>query len=177
MPEHVTPEDVQGLRDETGRLADSIDSLRGQQEHTAAQVQAKASKQLVAKLEQNIRGARRRNIAIALVVFALVVVVVVVSWAFKHQHDEDQAKTQQARVGSCIQFNVNQKAQRDAIVTGIGDALDKLLPADPRSQAFVAQFRTEAAVTVAAQLPYRDCSPAGIAEFLQHPPADPNAGG
>lgn len=73
-----------------------------------------------------------------------------------------------ARVSSCIQANATTESQRAAMV-GALRALAPLGTLSPAAQESLDKYEHE----VEARLPYRDCSPAGLAAFFKDPPVDP----
>lgn len=79
------------------------------------------------------------------------------------------ADTTQARTSACIQFN----AQRAEIREAIKSSLFALVP--PNVTPTPAQLATFDIYnrSVDAGLPYRDCSPAGLAAYFKSPPSDP----
>jgi hypothetical protein len=74
----------------------------------------------------------------------------------------------QARVSACVQANVLTERQRTAMVSGLR-AIAPPGTLSATSQAALDKYATE----VEAQLPYRDCSPAGIVAYYKNPPDDP----
>lgn len=122
---------------------------------------------------------RRRILLVAVLVLVdlLVSVLSVLALAEAyHQADARARDQQEARRGSCVQFNVDQQNKREAITGGIVEALRKLITT-PEGSAFVDELEPVLRESVTSKLPYRDCSPAGIEAFLKKPPSDPATGG
>lgn len=167
--------EVAGLREDTQGLRSSIDSFD-------AKIEQKADEVTTRKLDELEEG-RQRNRRLALAALALVLAVIVaaiavVAFVVRNNSDriDDQNTDRASRsYGSCVQFNVKQDADRDAIVQGIVASLRESFPSE-RTEAFVMTFEPKLRANVERLLPYRDCSPAGIEEFLKHPPPDPNGG-
>lgn len=124
------------------------------------------------------RRVRRRGLVIAVVVtFDLIVSVLSVA-AFvgvHHQQDRSDADRQERSRGSCVQFNINQSNTREAIVVGLVETFRPFIT--PGRESDLDSFSASLRVNVERQLPYRDCSDAGIDKFLKDPPQDPNTGG
>jgi hypothetical protein len=157
----ITGEDVRALRDETHTLAASVDKF--------------ATKAQVAEVR---RLANRANINSTLAVLALVLACIVafIGWQSNSSTlDRFEADRLDRSRGSCVQFNVNQHNQRDAIVNGLVDTFRPLV--QPGREAELDTFAASLRTNVDNQLPYRDCSDAGIEAFLRNPPQDPANGG
>jgi len=86
---------------------------------------------------------------------------------------ESRRETQQS---ACVQANLTTWRTRGALIAGI----QVLAAPDPRrteaEQARVDRFVVEYTTSVHNALPYRDCSPRGIAQYFAHPPDDPALG-
>lgn len=160
-PDPVTRQDVQGLREDTKELTGAVNVF--------------ATK---AELADSTRLAKRANINSTLAAVALVLVAIVafIGW---QSNSSTLARFEADRVdrsrGSCAQFNVNQRNQRDAIVNGLIDTFRPLVTPEKGDQ--FRQFSADLRANVDRQLPFRDCSDAGIEEFLRNPPPDPASGG
>lgn len=88
------------------------------------------------------------------------------------QETKDRAEN---TIGACVQFNVQQAKNRSAIADGLVNAF-KPLVTSASGQAGLDTLSTNLHAQVDALLPFRDCSPTGIDEFLKNPPPDPNTG-
>lgn len=87
------------------------------------------------------------------------------------------------RAAACVQSNVEQQGDRDSALNGalvtFGFAPGGSMTAEDRERIVAAlgpelQARYRAVEQqAAADNPFRDCTPEGIAEFYNHPPADP----
>lgn len=76
-------------------------------------------------------------------------------------------------ISGCVQQNLTTQRTREALVAGVS-VLTNLNPnRTPDEQAAVDEFVRRYTTQVEGALPYRDCSPAGIATYYDHPPADP----
>lgn len=120
------------------------------------------------------RTTRRRVVAIAAAVVCDLIVSVLSVAAFvgvRHQQEQSADDRTAARRGACIQFNTNQKNTRDAIVFGLVETFRPLT--QPNRTADLDAFAKSLRANVDRQLPYRDCSEAGIQKFLEDPPPDP----
>jgi membrane protein implicated in regulation of membrane protease activity len=108
-------------------------------------------------------------VVVAVLVVALVVVGLVV--AARHKADQRDVDQADARYAGCVQYNLGQTNVREAIVGGIIDGFRPITPPDKTGdlEAFAADLRR----SVEARLPFRDCSPSGIAGYLSNPPPDP----
>lgn len=116
----------------------------------------------------------RASLAVALALLAALGAVVIGARARATANDlsefvsDVEADRAAARVSSCVQANATTESQRAAMV----GALRALAPPgslSPSGQAALDKYEDE----VDARLPYRDCSPAGIAAFFKDPPVDP----
>ncbi len=144
------------------------------------------SEELQQAHQQSDRYARTATRAIRLLGFGLVAALVLgllyPTVGFRNDRRDSErnaeriADIEQVRedqqIAACIQTNVLLLGARNAIIGGA----DGLL-------AISSQFTPEQikiihdtyAAAVIAQLPFRDCTPFGIADFLNHPPPDPGA--
>lgn len=181
-PDPITAEDITGLRVDFRGLTHSVDNLAARQKVTDEAVKKKADQTTVDRLnelEEGRRSNRKRAtvaIVLAFVVFAAVIGTLV--WSVRSNGDRIDAQNADRRDrsrGSCIQFNVQQDRDREAIVRGVIDGLKPVVTSEEGAQ-FLEAFEPSLRVSVVAQLPYRDCSQAGIDAFLQNPPPDPNGG-
>lgn len=91
-------------------------------------------------------------------------------------HDQTATNTRkrhELELSNCIAANVRSQALRLALK----DSLVTLIPPDMAltddQKARIAAYNT----TVDARLPFRDCSPEAIDDYLAHPPVDPAAPG
>jgi len=131
----------------------------------------------------NRRSAAAKNVAVIGIVAAVVGLAIGAGglvYADKAQdtaddvariQDERRAEQADARVSSCIQQNVTTQRTRNALISGVsvlapGDGEDG---ASPRVREFIAGYTAR----VEKALPYRDCSPEGIAAYFDKPPGDP----
>lgn len=95
------------------------------------------------------------------------------SAASQAQKAIDQAEVDRKanKVGSCIQFNINQENTREAIINGLVNTFRPLV--QPGREADFEKFAKSLRENVEGLLPYRDCSDDGIERFLKNPPVDP----
>lgn len=147
MPDRVTKDDIDGLRADTSRLADSIDGLA-----TKEQVAKKADKSDVAELR---RLAKRANINSSIAVASLVLVAVVGFAGWRSNADATdriEAERTEARTAACNAYNRDTVDKVNAILSGFADQ-----SRDPvKAHALIDQFL----------LPHRDCSPAGLNAYF-----------
>lgn len=88
------------------------------------------------------------------------------------QIQEERAADQvSSRLASCVQQNVQTQRVRSALIAGVS-VLTPQNGEDGRSER-VATFINLYTKTVEKQLPFRDCSPNGIARYFEDPPGDP----
>lgn len=73
--------------------------------------------------------------------------------------------------GACIRFNVQQKSTREANITLLVEGFRPFVT----DLAGLEKFKLVLVPIAEAAWPYRDCSDAGINEFLKNPPEDPAA--
>jgi hypothetical protein len=89
----------------------------------------------------------------------------------ERQHDRDMQLAEN-RVASCVQTNVLIDGARHAIIGGAEGLLAISTQFTDEQKATISRVYREA---VEGQLPFRDCSPAGIADYFHDPPPDPGA--
>lgn len=76
-------------------------------------------------------------------------------------------------VSGCVQANITTQRTRAALVAGVS-VLTTLNPdRTAEQQANVDEFVDRYTTSVERALPYRSCSPEGIAAYYDHPPVDP----
>lgn len=75
----------------------------------------------------------------------------------------------EALTSGCIQANITTDRERSALVSALVALVPPGQALTPTQQATVDRYRAE----VIGRLPYRDCTQAGIDEYLSHPPGDP----
>lgn len=127
--------------------------------------------QLESHRVQLVKTVRRVAWARRAVVFALVVGMLGVVAGYRALDTADDINESRSSqiISSCINFN----SQREEIRLAIKKSLLALLPTGttptPAQEAIIAKYNDE----VDAQLPYRDCSPAGIEKYFEQPPRDP----
>lgn len=158
-PDPVTGEDVRGLREDTKGLTQAVDTF-------ATKAEVKESRRL----------SKRANINTGLCAVALLLVALFGGLFIKANSDANAKQDRERKersVGSCIQANVAIQKQREAMVTSLLALVPEGTVLRPDQQASIDRYRA----AVAVQLPYRDCSPAGIEAFLRNPPTDPATGG
>ncbi len=90
----------------------------------------------------------------------------------EHTTEQIQAARDQDNIAECIQTNQLIDGVRHALVGG-ADGLLAISTQFTPEQIRIIHDTYEAAVE--AELPFRDCTPSGIADFLNHPPPDPGA--
>lgn len=157
----VTGEDIRGLRQDTQALKGSVDEF--------------ATKADVADAK---RLSKRANVNSALAVIAILLVALIgfVGWQSNSSTlDRFERDRKDRTLGSCVQWNANQRNTREAIINGLVDTFRPLVT--PGKEAQLEQFAAALRTNVEKQLPYRDCSPDGIEAFLRNPPPDPNSSG
>ncbi len=84
--------------------------------------------------------------------------------------DDINASRQARNVSICIQTNVQIEGTRNALIGGADGLLSISTQFTPEQ---IRTIHDTYAAAVEAELPYRDCSPDGIAKYLEDPPADP----
>lgn len=172
IEEPVWINDVRGLRGDMQKMTQSVDGLTERQRLTDKAIEKKADSATVAKLAELYEGKKwNRRIGVAAIVLALVVLALVVRLNSDRINQQNADRASRS-YGSCVQFNVTQQNEREAIVGGIVETFRPLAADVARLEAFAADLRAN----VEQRLPYRDCSPAGIEAFLRDPPPDPNGG-
>jgi hypothetical protein len=126
---------------------------------------------LAERFQRRLRWLLR--ILLAVVAGLLVVAVVVAALVLDARNRSDQRDLDQAdaRYAGCVQYNLGQTNIREAIVGGLVDGFRPLVP--PDRIADLDQFAASLRPAVDARLPYRDCSPSGLARYLSNPPPDP----
>lgn len=135
-----------------------------------------------AMINADRRARWARSVAIVGVVVGIIGVVVglggvLVGADAQRTADDIEISRREASTSSCIQQNVQTFRTRSALVAGVSVLAQPTDP--PRSHA--AQERVDEFVrtytdSVEQKLPYRDCSPEGIKNYLKSPPPDPNRG-
>lgn len=140
----------------------------------------------VARLEQSLKEHRaemhkvERDIRhltwyLAVVAVFTVVAIVATAAAVKLTFDTRDSAARRAadmregRISSCVQQNVQTQRAREAQASSILALADDPAHLTPEEQALAAAYRQR----VEEALPYRDCTPQGIAEYFEDPPADP----
>lgn len=86
--------------------------------------------------------------------------------------DIEQSRDESSRA-LCIQTNVLIDGARASLVGGLDALLAMSSEITPEQKQQILMTYGDA---VAVHLPFRDCSPSGIEEFITHPPPDPGAG-
>ncbi len=120
------------------------------------------------------------QIGAAVVVPFIIGALIFARFHWQDQRQRDLAHTtvqieqerDEARLASCIQTNVLIERERHALVAGADGLLAISSQFTPEQIKIIHETY---AAAVEAQLPYRDCSPAGIVMYLAHPPPDPGA--
>lgn len=176
-------EGVSGLTTEVTALRRSVEQDRGErvEENRLRDKRITWSRRMV------VGSLLAAVLAIGVAVFAVVLAARFHHEATAAQASADAAKaaaaTAQAAVdqanadradrsrGSCIQFNVQQKATRAANVQLLVEGFRPFV--QPGDEAKLAQFQAGLESIAQVAWPYRDCSPAGIDDFLKNPPVDP----
>lgn len=124
-----------------------------------------------ARLKDLKDSARTRTIVlVAAITVALAVAVVASGVGFKAANDlrTSKAATQRARVASCHQFNVQQKAQANAETVEIRAVVFAIVAGDRSAETThrVEQFYLKYDRLIAESHPLRDCTAAGINRYL-----------
>jgi hypothetical protein len=84
---------------------------------------------------------------------------------------EFEAQQKQTLISACVQFNVQRAELRDTFkktLRSLAPVPDEQLTAQQKTQL------TTYSAAVDTNLPFRDCSDAGIEQYYSNPPADPN---
>ena len=90
---------------------------------------------------------------------------------------DDLATTRtEAQVSACVQDNLATRRTRDALIAGVSVLAQPSPTRGPNEQASVDRFVVEYTRHISNALPFRDCSPGGIASYYEHPPVDPALG-
>lgn len=119
-------------------------------------------------LSQDLKS-NRRMVWTTRAIMLLVALLAVIFWqVHSNAIDRIERNRAEARVASCQQDNRNRSAVRQTIyesaVQAVAPTPEQL--GDPRVQAFLARY----SATIDAQLPDRDCTPAGITAYLTPQP-------
>lgn len=159
MPALYDPTQVQQLIDDIGDLEEAMTRHR------------------VTVLAADKRSRRARLTALLGTVVAacgLLAAIMAISFGVRADDRADRAERdrQERTVAACVQANVTLQSIRSALVKSI----IALVP--PGTTLTAAQLATIDAYTVAAarELPYRDCSPEGLATYYKNPPKNPAGG-
>lgn len=167
-PNPVTRDDIDGLREDTRSLAESVERFATKDELKLTNDQ----------VQENGRLARRANInsVIASVAFVLVLLFGWLAWnAYNNQRSDDNAARIDRARGSCQQFNVQQKSTREGNVNLLVEGFRPFVK--PGDEPKLDDFRRVLVPLAEKAWPYRDCSDIGIEQFLRNPPPDPAQGG
>lgn len=87
--------------------------------------------------------------------------------------DDIQASRREASTSGCVQANVSTERTRGALVAGVSVLSAPSPGRTAEDQAALDTFIKQYTDEVERVLPFRDCSDAGIARYINHPPADP----
>lgn len=90
--------------------------------------------------------------------------------------DDLAATRTETQISSCIQANVSTQRTKEALKSGVSVLTQPDPRRDSAAQASLDRFIVEYSAKVDAALPFRDCSPRGIAAYFARPPADPALG-
>jgi hypothetical protein len=125
---------------------------------------------------------RRTNVGIFLgsIATLIAVMMTVAIFAVVQDVDENEDSRTQDLIAGCIHFNVQRQEVRQALKGGLlaivpatavhASTADKIAALTDIQRAQYERYSAE----VDLQLPYRDCSPAGIKQYFERPPVDPN---
>lgn len=86
---------------------------------------------------------------------------------------ESRRETQQS---SCVQANLTNQRTRQALIDGVEVVASPDARRTEAEQARVDRFVVAYTAKVNAALPYRSCTPEGIAAYFRNPPVDPALG-
>ena len=156
-PQRVTSDDITGLREETGRLADSVEHLAAKQ--TASDVRIDSNETQIAT---NQRLARRANWNSFGAVAAVVLVLLLGGFWWNSQriqHDRDDAAKSAARLSVCVHDNADATKQQM-----LWHGLLSLPGAKQPDPTVLAAFNR----LLDSTFPQRDCSPAAIDAYYSH---------
>lgn len=147
-----------GLYEQLGRLRASVD------DNTA----------VTERIDNRFRRWRRLTVAAVVIAFVGFVTALVARDAV----DDANARLTDTKLAACVQFNVQRQEVRAAMVEVAARSIVRLAR-DPANltdseRALVDAYRLEASAAAVEELPYRDCTPAGIADYYRNLPVDPN---
>jgi hypothetical protein len=133
-----------------------------------------AHKRQLAVTDKRAKYAKAASI-VGMFVGIIGIAVGVQAWSTAHDLDQlvetRQRETTEARISSCVQFNVQRAETRAAMKLALGS----LVPTTATEQQRLALETYGKSVDLG--LPYRNCSPEGIEAYFKSPPKDPAIGG
>jgi hypothetical protein len=126
---------------------------------------------LAERFQRRLRWLLRILLTLGAALLVVAVVVVGLVLDARQRTDQRDLDLADARYAGCVQYNLGQVNTREAIVGGIVDGFRPFAVAAGNA-ADLETFAADLRRSVDARLPYRDCSPSGLARYL-YPPPDP----
>lgn len=124
------------------------------------------------KLRADIKGLMRRmrvgELLLVVCVAALVLGAIAI-WRTQTIIADRQAERTEQLYSACVQFNVQQQGDRASAVNSLLALLPPEVPLTAEQQIQLKAYQA----AVEKDQPFRDCSTAGIHEYLTNPPEDP----
>lgn len=124
------------------------------------------------RLTEEIKGfrddVRKLRFRFWLQVFVTILVIVALAWQWR-SNVERNAEQQRARVASCLQFNLQEKAQIAAEIAQSHDLAGRLangIPDPVRRERELSAYNASHDALIASGHPLRDCTTEGISRYL-----------